>query len=95
MTWKNREIDWYNAERRFIFSTPTKKENDEWQAAINLDTVKTKIKENLKSMFGGFNQKKVISANNKPIYSNRLSLDKFKDGFENKKSSLVSVPKIL
>ena len=29
-TWKNREKDWYNAERRFIFSTPTKKEVDEW-----------------------------------------------------------------
>jgi len=30
MTWKNREKDWYNAERRFIFACETKKEADHW-----------------------------------------------------------------
>ena len=25
-TWRNREIDWYNAERRFLFSAKTEKE---------------------------------------------------------------------
>jgi hypothetical protein len=44
-------------------------------------------------MFGGFNLKKVVLADSKPIDSNRLSLDKFKDGFNNKKSILSSVPK--
>ena len=30
MTWHNREKDWYNAERRFIFSVPSKRERDQW-----------------------------------------------------------------
>lgn len=29
-TWKNRAMDWYNAERRFIFSAPTEKESRKW-----------------------------------------------------------------
>jgi hypothetical protein len=27
MQWKNREIDWYNAERRFIFASKSHKTN--------------------------------------------------------------------
>ena len=34
-TWKNREKDWYNAERRFIFATKTRKERDVWLKHIN------------------------------------------------------------
>jgi hypothetical protein len=34
MTWKNRERDWYNAERRFIFACETKKEADKWIANL-------------------------------------------------------------
>ena len=30
MTWKNREIDWYNAERRFIFAAPGPKMKAKW-----------------------------------------------------------------
>ena len=29
-TWRNREIDWYNAERRFLFSAPTRAEAEHW-----------------------------------------------------------------
>ena len=35
-TWKNREKDWYNAERRFIFATNTKAERKEWIKNIRL-----------------------------------------------------------
>lgn len=40
-TWKNREIDWYNAERRFIFATSSRAETLKWMKKINTDTVKT------------------------------------------------------
>ena len=30
MMWKNREKDWYNAERRFIFAASTKDARNEW-----------------------------------------------------------------
>ena len=43
-TWKNREKDWYNAERRFIFATKTKKERDVWLKNIN--TFKCKASNN-------------------------------------------------
>ena len=29
-TWKNRETDWYNAERRFIFAADTKRKRNHW-----------------------------------------------------------------
>ena len=29
-TWTNRERDWYNAERRFVFAARTAKERDWW-----------------------------------------------------------------
>ena len=28
--WKNREKDWYNAERRFLFAAPTPKLHKKW-----------------------------------------------------------------
>ena len=34
VTWKNREKDWYNAERRFIFATQTKKDRKEWIKSV-------------------------------------------------------------
>ena len=30
MTWQNREKDWYNAERRFIFAAPNLRQRDKW-----------------------------------------------------------------
>ena len=30
MQWKNREKDWYNAERRFIFATKTEQQRQRW-----------------------------------------------------------------
>ena len=30
MTWHNREKDWYNAERRFIFAADTAKSRSRW-----------------------------------------------------------------
>ena len=35
MQWHNREKDWYNAERRFIFAAPNKSMRSKW---INLIT---------------------------------------------------------
>ena len=37
-TWKNREKDWYNAERRFIFAAKTRKERDMWLEKININS---------------------------------------------------------
>jgi hypothetical protein len=50
-TWKNREMDWYNAERRFIFSTPSQEESKKWQAAIMLQHVKCVISEGMAKNF--------------------------------------------
>ena len=35
--WKNREKDWYNAERRFIFAAKGPKTRDKWIDEINKD----------------------------------------------------------
>ena len=35
--WKNRQKDWYNAERRFIFACNSKKERDAWIEKIRED----------------------------------------------------------
>ena len=35
MMWKNREKDWYNAERRFIFATQARAKRIEWIEKIN------------------------------------------------------------
>ena len=35
MTWKNRERDWYNAERRFIFACESKQEMKKWIKNFN------------------------------------------------------------
>lgn len=43
MTWANREIDWYNSERRFIFSTDLKEGPDKWIKFINQESVKLSL----------------------------------------------------
>ena len=43
-TWKNREKDWYNAERRFIFSTQKKSERTDFIDKIMKDKVVTCLK---------------------------------------------------
>jgi hypothetical protein len=40
MTWKNRERDWYNTERRFIFACKTQKQADRWINTFNKQAVK-------------------------------------------------------
>lgn len=45
--WKNREKDWYNAERRFIFATKTVKRRDKWIEEVVKDKVKTGVKSGL------------------------------------------------
>jgi len=47
MTLKNRQIDWYNAERRFIFACLTKKEKNKWMEQINSNITLTKIAEEI------------------------------------------------
>ena len=37
--WKNRERDWYNAERRFIFATKTSKKRDKWISKVLKDKI--------------------------------------------------------
>lgn len=39
MIWKNRQKDWYNAERRFIFASATEKAKDKW--IKHIERVKT------------------------------------------------------
>ena len=45
--WKNREKDWYNAERRFVFAAPTTKLHDKWIKMIIMDKVKTGLREGI------------------------------------------------
>ena len=45
--WKNREKDWYNAERRFIFATKTAKKRDAWIDQIVKDRVTTGLKDGM------------------------------------------------
>jgi hypothetical protein len=41
--WRNREKDWYNAERRFIFAAKDRETRDKWIRLI----LETKIKESI------------------------------------------------
>lgn len=47
MTTTNRQIDWYNAERRFIFACLTAKQKNRWMEEINSNIFKTKIAEGI------------------------------------------------
>ena len=47
MTWHNREKDWYNAERRFIFATKTTKRRDKWIEEGVKERVKTGLKQGM------------------------------------------------
>ena len=47
MQWKNREIDWYNAERRFIFASKSLKTNEK----VMLIVTKQKLMEALAKKF--------------------------------------------
>ena len=38
-TWKNRQSDWYNAERRFVFACKTTKERDKWVEKIVMEKI--------------------------------------------------------
>ena len=46
-TWANREKDWYNAERRFIFACNTRKERDKWIELIIKDKINKGIKKGM------------------------------------------------
>ena len=46
MQWHNREKDWYNAERRFIFSAPNDKMLKKWITLIEKDKNRTIAKTN-------------------------------------------------
>jgi len=35
-TWTNRQNEWYNSERRFIFTCKSERERKKWMAAIRL-----------------------------------------------------------
>ena len=37
MTWHNREKDWYNAERRFIFAAPNERQRSKWLDMITAE----------------------------------------------------------
>ena len=46
-TWKNRQADWYNAERRFIFACKTAKERDKWVEKIIMDKIRNGLKQGM------------------------------------------------
>ena len=48
MQWHNREKDWYNAERRFIFASPNKRMLKKWINLIENDKKRTIAKNNSK-----------------------------------------------
>lgn len=50
-TWQNREKDWYNAERRFIFASETDKMKNKWIEKILTDQIKKSLKQNIAMMF--------------------------------------------
>ena len=43
-TWKNRQTDWYNAERRFVFACKTTKERDKWVEKIVMEKIQSGIR---------------------------------------------------
>ena len=45
MTVSNRQIDWYNAERRFIYACPTEGEKNKWMDLLNTNYIKSAIAE--------------------------------------------------
>ncbi len=49
-TWKNREKDWYNAERRFIFAAKDPKTRDKWIRLILETQIKDRIQEGIAKM---------------------------------------------
>lgn len=51
MQWKNREKDWYNAERRFIFATQKKGQRKDFLEKFNKDKVATSLKKGIAAMF--------------------------------------------
>ena len=46
MRWRNRTIDWYNAERRFIFAAPTKARTAKWIDQITKVKRQSLVEEN-------------------------------------------------
>jgi hypothetical protein len=50
MKMSNRQIDWYNAERRFIFACPTEAEKTKWMKLLNTDFTKTKISQGVAAL---------------------------------------------
>lgn len=49
-TWKNREKDWYNAERRFIFAAKDPQTRDKWIKLILETQIKDRIREGIAMM---------------------------------------------
>jgi hypothetical protein len=45
MTVTNRQIDWYNAERRFIYACSTEGEKNKWMDLLNTNYIKSAIAE--------------------------------------------------
>ena len=74
-TWRNREIDWYNAERRFVFACPNKAEGTRWKTQINNKVV---VRRNTVKKLKDFNQKFMRS----PVVKSAkkmVSLDLYQD----------------
>ena len=69
MQWHNREKDWYNAERRFIFSTPNKKMLTKWITLIEKDkkSMIAKVNSKMNTKIGNNNSKTPTSKKLKNI----------------------------
>ena len=64
--WKNREKDWYNAERRFIFATKTAKRRDKWIEEVIKDKAKTGIKSGMMGVIQANRQAHKLMASSSP-----------------------------
>lgn len=75
MTTTNRQIDWYNAERRFIFACLTAKEKNRWMEEINSNIFKTKIAEGIQHQMEYTKTRKYYSpvARKKPKQLNKVA----------------------
>ena len=75
-TWKNRQSDWYNAERRFIFACKTEKERNKWVEKIIMDKIRTGLRGGMANIItknrAKMEEKKLLEASTGNLSSNNI-----------------------
>ena len=61
MIWKNRERDWYNAERRFIFATKFPKRRNKWIEEVIKDKVRIGLRKGIAAVIGESKHRREVS----------------------------------